>query len=121
MNQRLPKSLRIHRSAEIRQVLTMGRKYIGNHLILYCLDLPTSQSSTRAGFISPKRIGNAVKRNRLRRQMREVFRRYRAKMRGSQQLLMIGRTSAINATYEALYDDFLRLCQKARLLPSRDS
>jgi len=121
MNQCLPKSSRVRRSAEIRQIMTLGRKYTGNHLILYCLASPTSESPIRAGFISPKRIGIAVNRNRLRRWMREAFRRHRAEMKGSHQILMMGRTSAITAGYQALRNDFLLLCQKARLLPSRDT
>ncbi|MBI4027508.1 MAG: ribonuclease P protein component [Verrucomicrobia bacterium] len=120
MNQCLPKRLRIRQSDEIRQILTAGRKYTGNHIILYRLPAATSQSPIRAGFLSPKRIGKAVKRNRVRRWMREAFRRHRAEMVGADQILLMGRTSAINAGYQALHNDFLQLCRKARLLPLRD-
>jgi ribonuclease P protein component len=118
MNQRLPKSLRIHQSSEIRKILTTGQKYIGNHIILYCSVSPTADPATRAGFLSPKRLGKAVKRNQFRRRMREVFRKHRMEIKGSHQILMMGRTSAIHADYVALNEDFLRLCRKARLLPS---
>lgn len=121
MNQRLSKSLRIHRSAEIQQILRTGRKYTGNHLILYCLTPTDPDVPVRAGFISPKRLGKAVRRNRLRRWMREAYRRHYTELSGSPQILMMGRTSAMQAGYQALHDDFLLLCRKARLLPSRDS
>ncbi len=120
MNQRLPKSLRIQQSAEIRNILKTGRKYTGNHLILYCLP-PAEPAAARAGFLSPKRLGKATRRNRLRRWMREAYRRHREELSGSPQILMMGRTSAMQAGYQALHDDFLQLCRKARLLPSRDS
>ena len=120
MNQRLPRNLRIHEPALIRLILATGRKYTGNLLILFCLPAPDSRLLTRAGFLSPKRIGKAVKRNRVRRQLREIFRRHRTEIAGSQQLLLMGRTSAIGADYRTLTDDFLRLCRKARLLSLRD-
>ena len=118
MNQRLHRFLRIHRPAEIREILTTGRKYIGNHIILYCLTASSPDAITRAGFLSPKRMGKAVRRNRFRRWVREAFRQHRAGMEGSRHILIMGRTSAINAGYQAVCDDFLRLCRKARLLPS---
>ncbi len=120
MNQRLPKSLRICQQPEIQKILAAGHKYIGNHIILYCLVSTIPETPIRAGFLSPKRLGKAVQRNRLRRQMRELFRQYRAKMSGSQQILIMGRTSAIDATYQTLHHDFLELCRKARLLPPCD-
>lgn len=121
MDQSLPKRLRIRQPAEIRHVLTEGCKYIGNFLILFCLPSTHSELPTRAGFLSPKRIGKAVKRNLLRRWMREAFRCHRAEIEGSHQILIMGRTSAIHADYQALHGDFLRLCRKACLLPLRDS
>ena len=117
MDQRLSRSLRIRHHAEIRHILATGRKYTGNFLILYCLTSPHSELLTRAGFLSPKRLGKAVKRNRLRRWMREIFRRHREKIEGSQQILMMGRTSALHADYQAVHDDFMQLCRKARILP----
>ena len=121
MNQRLPRSLRIQKGNEIRQILSAGQKYIGNYLIIYCLASEMPNSPTRVGVLSPKRLGKANLRNRLRRRMREVFRRHRAEMHGSHQILMMGRTSAVTAGYQAVRDDFLMLCQKSRLLPSRDT
>ena len=121
MTQRLPRSLRIQEGRQIRQILTTGRKHIGNHLLLYCLASTDAQSLTRAGFLSPKRIGKAVKRNRVRRWMREAFRQHWSEFTGSYQILLMGRPSSINATAVALHDDFLRLCRKAGLLPQRDS
>lgn len=118
MNQKLPKSLRICRGKEIHEILVKGQKYTGTHLILYCAST-TSEASTepiRAGFLSPRRIGKAVKRNRVRRWMREAFRKHRQELTGSAQLLMMGRSSAVEAGYEAVRDDFLKLCRKAQLL-----
>jgi ribonuclease P protein component len=113
MNQRLLPSFRIRESSRIHKILTTGQKYTGKHLILYSLS--SSNPHVRAAFLSPKRIGKATKRNQVRRRMREVYRRYCSEMMVSQDILLMGRTSAIDANYQALHDDFLQLCQKARL------
>jgi ribonuclease P protein component len=118
MHQGLPKELRIRESSEIRRILTQGRKYSGTHLILFCLTSSSLDARSRAGFLSPKKIGKAVDRNRVRRWMRETLRRHYEEIKGSHQILMMGRTSAIQAGYQAIHDEFLELCRKARLLPS---
>jgi ribonuclease P protein component len=120
--ERLPRKLRIRRSATIRQILTKGQKYTGNLLILYCLASDDPNVMPQVAFLTPRRMGNAAKRNRVRRWMREVFRKHRKQMGASQQIILMGRTSAAaHGTYVALHEDFLRLARKARLLIPRDS
>ena len=120
-SERLPRSLRLHSSSAIRQIFAKGRKHVGNHLILFCLASPAPKSSLQAAFLTPNRLGNAVKRNRVRRLMREALRKRHTELIPSQQILLLGRTSAVHATGQAVHDDFMRLCQKARLLIPSDS
>jgi len=119
-DERLPRSLRLHSSSVIRQIFAKGRKHVGNHLILFCLTSPDSNPRLQAAFLTPNRLGNAVKRNRVRRLMREALRKHRSELISPQQILLLGRTSAVHATCQAVRDDFMRLCQKARLLIPRD-
>ena len=117
MDQSLPRDLRIRQGAEIRQILKNGRRVNGEHLTLIYLTAPEATGAARAGFLSPRRIGQATARNRTRRRLRELFRTHRAAIREPTQLLFMGRPSTATASSEALKADFLRLCRKARLLP----
>ena len=117
MDQSLPRSLRIRQGAEIRQILKNGRRITGEYLTLICLTAPEAPGAARAGFLSPRRIGEATERNRARRRLRELYRTHRAAFRAPHQLLFRGRPSTATASFEALRADFLRLCRKARLLP----
>lgn len=117
MDQSLPRSLRIRQGAEIRQILKNGRRFTGEYLTLICLTASESPGAARAGFLSPRRIGQATTRNRARRRLRELFRTHRAAIRAPTQILFMGRPSTAKASTEALRADFLRLCRKARLLP----
>ena len=120
MNQRLPKTLRVHHGNEIRKILQGGRRHTGTFFTLFCLSEPAAGAPIRAGFLTPKRLGGAVQRNRLRRQMRELFRVHRAELKEGHQILIMGRTSATQPDFSDLREDFLNLCRKARLLPPRD-
>lgn len=117
MDQSLPRTLRIRQGAEIRQILKNGRRLTGEHLTLICLTTPGATGAARAGFLSPRRLGEATARNRTRRRLRELFRTHRAAMRAPTQILFMGRPSTATATAAELRADFLRLCRKARLLP----
>ena len=119
-DERLPRSLRLHSSSAIRQIFAKGRKHVGHHLILFCLASTSQKSPLQAAFLTPNRLGNAVKRNRVRRLMREALRKRHTELIPSQQILLLGRTSAVHATCQAVHDDFMRLCQKARLLIPSD-
>ncbi|MDD2709340.1 MAG: ribonuclease P protein component [Verrucomicrobiae bacterium] len=119
--ERLPGFLRIGRSSTIREIITKGRKHVGRHLILYCLPPLPQDSESRAAFLSPRRIGPATRRNRVRRWLREIYRRHRAELDSSIQIVLMGRaSSASNTSYQDLQEDFLRLCGKARLISPRD-
>lgn len=117
MKKCLPKSRLVRNGIEIRKILQQGRKYQGAFFSLFCLSKSTSATcDVRAGFISPKRMGKAVERNRFRRQMREVFREQQWNFKGTHQILIMGRHSALESGFHALTEDFLKLCRRARLL-----
>ena len=117
MDQSLPRILRIRQGTEIRQILKNGRRFTGEHITLIHLTAPEAPGAARAGFLSPRRIGQATERNRARRRLRDLFRTHRAAFRAPTQILLMGRPSTATASFEALRADFLCLCRKARLLP----
>jgi ribonuclease P protein component len=55
------------------QVQRRGLRYQTPHFVLYVAKLPDSEGA-KLGMTVSRRIGNAVKRNRLRRRVRECFR-----------------------------------------------
>jgi ribonuclease P protein component len=119
MRLRLPKSQRLKKGGEIREILIQGRKYTGNHLTLYVIASPQpALPQIRVAFLSPTRLGKAVQRNRVRRWMREAFRRSAHELVGSHRILMMGRASSIDAGYDPIARDFMNLCRKARLIAS---
>jgi ribonuclease P protein component len=71
--ERLPKASRIARAAELRTLLTEGKRHRTDHLDLFIRPSPLGHS--RLAVIVPRFAQTAPQRNRLRRRVREICRR----------------------------------------------
>ena len=65
---------RLSRSRDFDAVYRQGRSTSTRFLVLYWFDRDESESEPRLGLAVPKGIGNAVARNRIKRQLRELWR-----------------------------------------------
>ncbi len=77
---------------------------------------PGESGNFRAGFVTSKRIGGAVVRNRVRRRVREIVRHHQHALRDGIWLVLIARPAAARASYRALEDEWLRLAKRAFIL-----
>ena len=69
---RLPRGWRITRGAEIRAILTRGKRSGTAHLDVF--DSASPSSHPRVGVVVPKHRQTAVARNRVKRRLREILR-----------------------------------------------
>lgn len=77
---------------------------------------PTAALPTRVGFSVNKRVGVAVRRNQVKRRLREVFRRVLWKTSSGWDMIVIARPEAANAAYAELAADVEESLMRARLL-----
>lgn len=73
---RFPRKLRIVRHAEFDRVMQDGVRGSDGRIALWALTSPTGV--TRLGIVVGRRHGGAVRRNRLKRRLREAFRQVQA-------------------------------------------
>jgi ribonuclease P protein component len=92
-----------------------AQKYRGRLLALGVVTDPGT-SEFRAGFITSRKVGNAVLRNRVRRRLREIVRKNQTALRPNIWLVTIAQAAAARATYRALEDEWLRLAKRASIL-----
>jgi ribonuclease P protein component len=97
---RLPRAHRLARATDIRRCLTHGRRRRSEHLDIIWMDNPTGQP--RMGLIVPKFQSSAVARNRLRRQLREIWRREIQQRQPAWDLVIRARREAYVAGFESL-------------------
>ncbi len=112
-----PKAIRLNRSSEFLRVKREGRTYPGRYMVLGVLSGVEAVAGARIGIITTRRIGGAVVRNRVRRQLRELARLSRPEWGASGAwVVVIARWSAPEASFADLQAEWQRLIRKARLL-----
>ena len=110
-----PKSRRLTRASEFERVKREGLVRRGNLLTLSATVVENS-GLYRVGFITSRRLGSAVIRNRVRRRLREIVRQHQHDLRQDFWIVLIAKRDAANASYRALEDEWLRLARRASIL-----
>ena len=109
------KSRRLTLASEFERVKQDGLVQRGKLLILSATAVERA-GLCRVGFITSRRIGSAVVRNRVRRRLREIVRRHQHDLRQDLWIVLIAKRDAANASYRALEDEWLRLARRASIL-----
>jgi ribonuclease P protein component len=111
------KAKRLTRSAEFQRVKNEGSSARGNMMVVGVLVTEVDPLVRfRAGFVTSKRIGGAVVRNRVRRRLREIVRRHQHSLRSGIWFVVIARVAAAPASYAQLEDEWLRLAKRTFIL-----
>lgn len=109
------KSRRLRNRAEYERVRREGATRYGKLLMLNVAPMENSGPS-RAGFVTSRRIGGAVVRNRVRRRLREIVRQHQPELRAGFWFVLIAKSAAVSASYRSLEDEWLRLARRASIL-----
>ena len=108
---------RLRQRREFEECYASGVRVSGRHLQVFVLADPT-RDRLRLGISVPKRVGGAVSRNRVRRRLREIFRRTRALMPARRAAIVVNaRPSAATASFQELSEDFARAVSRASRPP----
>ena len=113
---RFPKSQRLTLNVEFQRVRTEGSSVRGEILTLGVLKNAAPLFAARAGFVTSKRVGTAVKRNKIRRRLREIFRKHQDEIVPGIWIVTIASARAARASFSALEDEWLRLAHRASIL-----
>jgi len=86
---------RLHRSAEFIRLQRTGVRFQSLHFVLYAGRLEREPERSRLGVTVSRRIGIAVVRNRVKRRVREIFRReIRDQLPAGTSIVVIARAGA---------------------------
>ena len=102
-----PKAVRLLNSADFRRVTGTGQKKTGRFFLLFATTMPGE--TARIGLTVSRKVGHAVVRNRVKRQMREFFRLTRPALTHGRDWVVIARPHAGKARAEALQHDLKKL------------
>ena len=99
---------------QFNRVYGRGKSYVHPHCVLYVAK--NRLGYTRIGLTATKKVGHAVQRNRLRRQLREIYRLHEASFVPGYDLVVVARSRAIGADYAVLEHAYLSLAARLGLL-----
>jgi ribonuclease P protein component len=112
---------RLRKRREFEECYASGVRVSGRHIQVFLLaDSPGASSRPRLGISVPRRVGTAVTRNRVRRRLREIFRRTRSLFsNGALRLVVNARPSSADAEFSELLEDYRSAVTRAlsRLSP----
>jgi ribonuclease P protein component len=92
--------------AEFARVYRKGSVYRGRFFSVH--GLPNNLGRPRLGLSVSKKVGTAVKRNRVRRRLKEIFRSSADDLPGGLDFVISARPAAAEASFEELNEEFLR-------------
>lgn len=110
-----PRASRLKLGRDFLRTKTKGERLACGCLVFNWLLLPEN-GATRLGVITSRKLGNAVKRSRARRLLRETFRLHQHDFRQPVDLVLVARNSIVGKSFQDVEQDFLRAAGKAKLL-----
>ena len=102
-----PSAYRLTRRAEFNQVWNKGKKYHTDHFII--IIARKMVGPTRLGITASRKIGGAVQRNRVKRLVREIFRKNYPQLKPHVDFSIIAKKGSAVLSYEQILFEIERL------------
>lgn len=110
---------RLTKSKNIKRVRHLGISFA--HPLIVLIKHPNNLNTTKFGIIVGKSIGNAVKRNRRRRQIREILRLSLPLIQPGWDIIILARKPSAITTYKELQAAITQLLERADLMITIDA
>jgi ribonuclease P protein component len=107
----LPKPKRLHKSGQYKVVFKQGKSFVTKFFAAYVMKADT----VKVGFIASKKVGNAVRRNRAKRLLREAVRCQLPTLDNGFHMIVIARKPASTAVFSDIQKSLCYVVRKAGL------
>lgn len=99
---------------DFRRLYNRGKSAGTHRLLIYCRR--TNRDRNRIGYTVSAKLGNAVRRNRVRRRLREIYRLNEAAFSVGWDIVVVVRKAGFEAAYHELETDFIRTAKKLGIM-----
>ena len=113
-SQGLSRRQRLTRTSQFAEAYSQGKKWFGSYMVLWLRE--GEDASLRLGVVASRKVGNAVRRAKAKRLLREAYRRNRHRFCGNQDVVLVARRSIITAKWDDIVKELIDLARKAGLI-----
>ncbi|MEM6283312.1 MAG: ribonuclease P protein component [Chloroflexota bacterium] len=110
----LPRQYRLRRSQDFSRLRREGKAFHSRLLLISIA--PNTLPHNRYGFVTSKALGNAVTRNRARRQLREVIRQLHPRLQPGYDVVVVAKRAIVQQPSDEVARTVNRLVHQAQLL-----
>ena len=104
---RFPKECRLRTAMEFKAVYGAGKKKVSRSFVVFTL--PNERDLSRFGLTTPRKLGKAPDRNRIRRRVREILRHGRREVPAGFDIVVNPRRSALDRDFSEIQSELLSL------------
>ena len=109
----MKQAVTLKQNRDFRRLYTKGRSAVSPMMVVYCRR--NRLGHNRMGITVSTKLGGAVRRNRIRRRLREVHRLNRDFLAQGYDLVLVARGRAFDAPFPRLAEAFRRCCRELSL------
>lgn len=112
----MKKTKMLKKNYEFRKVLSKGKYYSGEYI--EALILSNNKKENYLGIAISTKVGKAVRRNKIKRLIRESYYRYEERLTDGQAIVILWKKkkSIENATFSNIEKDIIKIFDKAKIL-----
>ena len=108
----------LKKNSDFRRIYAKGRSSVNSRLVVYCRR--NREGVSRVGYTVSAKLGNAVTRNRIKRQLREIYRLNRHLIKPGNDIVVVARSRAVGADYHVLEGEFLSSCHGLQIMKNSE-
>lgn len=100
----------IKKAEEFNEIINNGKKISGKIITIFYL--PSPDEKIYFGFAVGKKIGNAVKRNKVKRKIKNIINSHKNLFKNSNKYIIMLRRNCLEYTHEQWIDDINKIIEK---------
>ncbi len=107
---------KLKKNYEFKKVYNERKYYVDRYVVMYIIRNNTDFN--RIGFSVSKKIGKSVTRNRVKRQMKEAYRRYADRTKSGYDIVFTARAGIGSVGFSVIENSIITILKKAKLQKS---
>lgn len=114
----MKKTIHLKKNYEFVRIYRKGKFYPGKYLVIYVLN--NRLGINRLGISVSKKVGKSVRRNRIKRLIRENYRLYEESILNSHDIVFFARKTEVEYGFEEIRKEMKFLLKKARVFNQKN-